>query len=206
MSIKQITEKPLAWFKPDAGNVKLHSELQISQIEASIKRFGFRDPIATDENGNVIEGHGRLEACKRVGMRRVPCIILTGMTPREMKAYAIAHNQTTLNTGLDQTQVRGEFERLHVTESDYVSLGYSADDVLFMMDDTPTAGGTDHNGHEKENLNDYLEGVVHTEIQFGSQEQFDRFSRFLTVMRLRYPDRQTIAERIDAFVQEYGNE
>ena len=206
MSVSKLEEKPIGWFQPDPANVKLHSEQQIEQIMASIRRNGMRDPIGTDENGRVLEGHGRLEACRRLKYRRVPALIVTGLTEDEKAAYAIAHNQTTMNTALDATLVRAEFERLNVGPDDYLSLGYTSDDVLFLLGDAPGGGSTDHNGHERENLNALVESVVHSEVTFPSQEQLARFTRFLIVLKLRYPDRQTIAERLDAFVSEYGNE
>jgi hypothetical protein len=206
MSVSKLEEKPIGWFKPDPENVKLHSEMQIEQIMASIRRNGMRDPVGTDEDGHVLEGHGRLEACRRLKFRRVPALVVTGLSEAEKKAYAIAHNQTTMNTSLDPTLVRQEFERLNVGPDDYQSLGYSSDDMLFLLSDAPSAGGTDHNGHERENLNALVDSVVHSQITFPSQEQMERFTRFLVVLRMRYPDRQTIAERLDAFVTEYSPE
>jgi ParB family chromosome partitioning protein len=199
MSVGRLVEKPIGWFKPDPGNVKLHSEQQIEHLMASIKRFGWRDPIGTDEQGNVIEGHGRLEAAKRLMMKRVPALILTGLTDRQKKAYAIAHNQTTLNSGLDQTAVREEFERLEVGENDYVSLGYTPEDALFLLD-RETGSGTQDRGERSGRPPE----VIFTTLHFASKQSFEQFTSFLSVLRLRYPDRQSIAERLDAFTQEYG--
>lgn len=199
MSVHSLVEKSIKWFKPDPANLKLHSDIQVEQIVASIQRFGFRDPIATDDKGNIIEGHGRYEAAKRLMMKKVPCIVLTGMTPTQLKAYGIAHNQTTLNSGLDNTAVKEEFQRLEVDETDFVSLGYTAEDGAFLLDDTP-GGGTQDRGERKENTDPAV-----TTLHFGSKAQFDQFANFLTVLRLRYPDRTSIAARLDAFATEYGS-
>lgn len=199
MALSKLVEKPIRFFKPDPGNVKMHSEQQIEHLIASIERFGFKDPIGCAPDGRILEGHGRFEAAKRMGFKKIPCIIVTGLTAHEMDAYAIAHNQTTLNTGLDNTAVKEEFQRYDIDESDFMSLGYTQEDGAFLLDDTPGGGAQDRG----ERTGSQTEAPV-TTMHFGSKQAFEQFTNFLTVLRLRYPDRSSIAERLDAFAQEYG--
>jgi len=80
----------------------------VSQIAKSIQEFGFNDPIAVDENMEVIEGCGRLRAALKLGLEKVPVIVLIGMTSEEKTAYSIIHNKLTMDTGFDQEKLREE--------------------------------------------------------------------------------------------------
>ena len=98
--------------KPYKHNAKIHTEEQVGQIKKSIKEFGFNDPIAVDEDNTIIEGHGRLLAAKELGMKEVPVIFLYGLTDQQKKAYILAHNQLTMNTGFDMDVLADEISRI----------------------------------------------------------------------------------------------
>ena len=83
------------------GNAKLHPQEQIDQIAESIKQFGMNDPIAVWKDGVIIEGHGRLLACRQLGIDTVPIIRLDKLTDAQRKAYTLAHNKLTLNSGFN---------------------------------------------------------------------------------------------------------
>ena len=88
--------------KPYKNNAKKHPKEQIEQIKNSIKDFGMNDPIGIWGNDNlIIEGHGRLLACKELSITEVPCIRLDHLTDEQRKAYSLAHNQTTLTSDFD---------------------------------------------------------------------------------------------------------
>ena len=97
---------------PYINNAKLHPAEQIDQIAASIKEFGFNDPIAIDGDDVIIEGHGRLLAAQKLGMDTVPIIRLDHLTPAQRKAYTLAHNKLTMNTDFDLDVLRVEIESL----------------------------------------------------------------------------------------------
>ena len=93
---------PIESIKPYENNAKIHTEEQIEQIVKSITDFGMNDPIAIwSEDNIIIEGHGRLMACKKLGMTEVPIIRLDDLTDEQRRAYTLIHNQTTMNTGFD---------------------------------------------------------------------------------------------------------
>lgn len=77
--------------KPYRKNAKLHPQRQIGQIKKSIEKFGFNDPIAV-WNNEVVEGHGRILACKELGIKEIPIIRLDYLTDEERKAYILVHN------------------------------------------------------------------------------------------------------------------
>ena len=94
------------------NNAKLHPKEQIDQIVRSMEEFGNNDPIAIDENNVIIEGHGRLLALKQMGEKEVPVIRLKHLTDEQKRAYILAHNQLTLNTGFDEEILAAELESI----------------------------------------------------------------------------------------------
>ena len=99
-----------------ARNPRTHSPKQIRQIAESIRRFRFTNPILIDANRVVIAGHGRLEAAKLLGIRRVPTIRLDHMTEAEKRAYIIADNKLAENAGWDPELLALEFK--YISELD----------------------------------------------------------------------------------------
>lgn len=87
--------------KPYESNAKEHPEEQIKQIKKSIIDFGNNDPIAIDENGVIIEGHGRYIALKELGYKEVECIVLKGLSEEQKNAYRLVHNKLTMNSDFD---------------------------------------------------------------------------------------------------------
>lgn len=97
---------------PYENNAKVHTKEQIEQIKKSIKEFGNNDPIAIDEKGVVVEGHGRLLALKELNFQEVEVIRLSHLTDKQKKAYILAHNKLTMNTGFDFDILNIELEAI----------------------------------------------------------------------------------------------
>jgi hypothetical protein len=97
---------------PYEHNAKKHPRRQIEQIKDSISEYGNNDPIAIDQDGMIIEGHGRFEALKELGYTEVEVIRLSNLTEEQKRAYIIAHNKITMETGLDLKKLRAEIEKL----------------------------------------------------------------------------------------------
>lgn len=114
---------------PYENNAKEHPDWQIAQIKNSIEQFGFNDPIAVNENMGIIEGHGRYLAAKELGLKEVPCIILSGMTADEERAYIIAHNKLTMNTGFNLEVLEYELNALQVEEFDLSLTGFENSEI-----------------------------------------------------------------------------
>lgn len=98
--------------KPYQKNAKLHPQRQIEQIIESIKQFGNNDPIAIDEKNVIIEGHGRYEALKQMGVTEVPVIKLKHLKAQQKKAYILAHNKLTMNSDFDIDILNEELEAI----------------------------------------------------------------------------------------------
>lgn len=94
-------------------NSKIHTKEQIAHIANSIKEFGFNDPIGiAGENNTVLEGNGRIEAAKLLGITTLPCVRLDHLTKEEQQAYVIAHNAVNLETGFDDGVLYAELKKL----------------------------------------------------------------------------------------------
>lgn len=128
---------------PYINNSRTHSEQQVQQVAASIKEFGFTNPILIDEDSGIIAGHGRLQAAQMMGMDEVPTITLEGLTEAQRKAYVIADNQLALNAGWDLDALKVELERLGELDFDIDLLGFDDDMLAGLMEEEPAEGLTD---------------------------------------------------------------
>lgn len=123
---------PTADLVPYAGNAKVHTDEQVDEICESIKQFGFSDPIGAWNNPKtgeyeVVEGHGRLMAAERLGMESVPVVRLDHMSDDERRAYAIAHNQLTMNTDFDAEALDAEVSA--IAGIDMSAYGFEVPDI-----------------------------------------------------------------------------
>ena len=116
-----IEYMPIENLKPYENNAKIHTVEQIEQIKASITEFGMNDPIAIWKDNIIIEGHGRLIACKELGFKELPVIRLDNLTDDERKAYTLVHNKLTMNTDFDIDLLN---EELEIIEIDMTEFGF----------------------------------------------------------------------------------
>ena len=92
-SALQIAYLPPKHLRPAANNARTHSKKQLKQIARSIEHFGFVNPVLIDEDLRIIAGHGRVEAAKMLGLREVPTVRLSNLSPAQRRAYVIADNR-----------------------------------------------------------------------------------------------------------------
>ena len=111
---------------PYINNSRTHSDQQVQQVAASIKEFGFTNPILIDEDSGIIAGHGRLQAAQMMGMDEVPTITLEGLTEAQRKAYVIADNQLALNASWDLDILNIEMESLLEFDFDFKITGFDS--------------------------------------------------------------------------------
>lgn len=114
---------------PYARNSRTHSDAQVAQIAASIREFGFTNPVLIDEQGGVIAGHGRIMAARKLSLPEVPCIRLGHLTDAQKRAYVIADNKLALNAGWDDEMLALEFAELSEMGFDLELTGFTADEI-----------------------------------------------------------------------------
>lgn len=134
----KIVYLPISALTPYERNAKEHPRKQIDQIKRSISDYGMRDPIGIwGENNTIVEGHGRWMACKELGFTEVPCIRLDDMTDAQRREYALVHNQTTMNSGLDLDVLDLELGELPEFDASFYDFEVQQEDPEIEEDEVP---------------------------------------------------------------------
>ena len=109
----------LADLRPSSANARVHSAKQIAQIAASIKAFGFNNPVLIDVGGVIIAGHGRVEAARKLGLQAVPCLRLEHLDEAQKRAYILADNRLAEKAGWDREILAIELQHLTSLDLDF---------------------------------------------------------------------------------------
>ena len=128
--IEQIDIKKLI---PYARNSRTHSDIQVSQIAASIKEFGFTNHVLITDECDIIAGHGRVLAAKKLGMDTIPCIKLDYLTDTQRRAYIIADNQMSINSGWDFDMLAVEIDELNDAKFDVSLLSFTNEQLAELI-------------------------------------------------------------------------
>ena len=128
---------------PYARNSRTHSDEQVAQIAASIKEWGWTTPVLVDDTGQIIAGHGRIMAARKLGMTEVPVIVAEGWTDAQKRAYVIADNKLALNAGWDNEMLALEFGELEGLGFDLELTGFTLDEIDALKPVELTEGLTD---------------------------------------------------------------
>ena len=118
---------------PYARNSRTHSDAQVAQIAASVREFGWTNPVLVDGENGIIAGHGRVLAARKLGMDEVPCIELAGLTDTQRRAYIIADNKLALNGGWDDELLALELGELNAADFDMALVGFDAGELSAAM-------------------------------------------------------------------------
>jgi len=137
-----ITMSQVDALVPYARNARQHSEAQIAQIAASIREFGWTNPILTDGERGVIAGHGRLAAARKLGITQVPTIELAHLSKAQRRALVLADNKLALSASWDDSLLAAEFEELELEGYDLAFTGFAEEEVRALRT-TSTQGLTD---------------------------------------------------------------
>jgi DNA modification methylase len=128
---------------PYARNSRKHEDWQVAQLAASIKEFGFRSAILTQEDGTIIAGHARVMAALKLNLPEVPCIVVDGLTKAQIQALVIADNKHALNASWDDEMLANELREISIEEPDFDfgSIGYSDEELAGIFEDNETKEG-----------------------------------------------------------------
>ncbi len=161
--IKQSRIIDLTLYK---GNPRVHSDIQIERLVNSLKEFGFTNPVLVDDTGNVIAGHGRIAAAKKIGLQTVPTITLSHLSEDQRKAYIIADNQLALNSSWDDDLLKKELEKLENNGFDLSLLGWG-DDIPTFADEPDYGSLEDFDDPTSELANDVMKAI---QIEFRPED------------------------------------
>lgn len=151
MPAKQVKLEtvPVDKLRPNAKNPRTHSDSQIEELRASIREFGFLNPLLIDGKYNVIAGHGRLKAALLEGMTELPCVSIEGLTKTQIKAYTIADNKLALNAGWNDDWLKADLTELKDDGFDLNTIGFSDDEFNDLMYEEPEPEEDDFNIEEE---------------------------------------------------------
>lgn len=148
--MNNLQHTPLTGLRPYARNARRHSKKQIKQIADSIRRFGFTNPVLVGDDGEIIAGHGRVEAAKLLGLETVPTLRLSHLSETERRAYVLADNKLALNAGWDAEILAIELQGLIDLDFDVTATGFSLAEVDLTLDAARDADPMGAQGPEDE--------------------------------------------------------
>ena len=137
----QIERWPVDRLIPSNANPRTHSPEQVAQIAASIREFGFVNPILVGGDGGIIAGEGRFRAAQKQGMREVPVIVLEHLSEVQRRALAIADNQLALNAGWDEEMLREQLAALQDADFNLDLLGFDDQELARQLAEQEAAAG-----------------------------------------------------------------
>jgi len=153
---------------PYAMNSRTHSEEQVAQIAASIREFGFTNPVLIDKANNLIAGHGRVLAARKLKMDVVPAIIVTGLDENRRRALVIADNQLALNAEWDEEKLIAELQSMSVDMQKLT--GFSEEDLLAMMKEPNFEPGTEDDQGKLDELAPKMVTCPHCSAEWDLRE------------------------------------
>lgn len=131
MSTSKYSQIALTALAPYPKNARTHSEEQVDKIAKSLQEFGFINPVLIDSKNMIIAGHGRVLAAKKIGMEKVPCVRVEGLTDEQIRAYILADNRLAEDAGWDDDILKAELQELKDNGFDITLTGFGIDDIGF---------------------------------------------------------------------------
>jgi ParB-like chromosome segregation protein Spo0J len=190
----KIEQRSVAELIPYAANSRTHSDAQVAQIAASIKEFGWTNPILINEHDTIIAGHGRVMAAKKLDMVNVPVIVLTGLSAAQQKALVIADNKLALNSIWDDELLKIEMADLVSSGFNYEAIGFNTQELDELLNEPEELPKDDD---EKE-----ANYIIQYNIVFDNEAQQAIWFNFIRALKAKYEDYDTLAERLITFLEE----
>jgi site-specific DNA-methyltransferase (adenine-specific) len=138
----KVEMRPIASIKPYENNPR-QNDAGVDAVAASIREFGFRQPVVVDEDGVIIVGHTRYKAALKLGLEEVPVHVASGLTPAQAKAYRLADNQTATLSAWDDDKLPLELLQLQQMDFDLNLTGFSGDELMRLLGSEQNEGLTD---------------------------------------------------------------
>ena len=179
---------------PYAKNARNHSDLQVAQIAASIKEFGFNDPIEVDEDNMILAGHGRVLAARKLGMLKVPFVKIDGLSKAQKQAYILTNNKLALNSDWDNELLKIELHDLSDMKFDMAMMGFDGEELSQIMYPEPIKS-TDPSDKP-------LNFSIQYNIVFDDEEQQEVFYAFIRFLKEKFPVTDSVGQRLAEYIGE----
>lgn len=192
----KIIEKPLGELHPYENNPRNNTEA-IDKVANSIREFGFLNPIVIDRNGVIAAGHTRYEAAKKLGLEKVPCVEAEKLSEKQIRAFRLVDNKVAEIATWDFGKLNSELAELS-DQFDFSDFGFNA----FAADFSTEQDSEDGEGEGGLLVEDEHYNITY-EIAFNDEDEQSEWYRFLAEVKKRFPEKETIAERILCAVREW---
>jgi hypothetical protein len=192
----QVERWPIDKLTPNARNARKHSAAQVKSIAEAIKQWGFTTAVLVDEGGNIIAGHGRVLAAKKLGFADVPVMVARGWTAEQKRAYLLADNKLGLNSDWDEEMLAEELGALQDASFDLDLVGFGAEELEEFL---PPAGEKSGDTGER-SAGRTTKAVIQFNIVFDDEMQQESWFSFVRSLKTKYPDAETLGARLALFV------
>jgi ParB-like chromosome segregation protein Spo0J len=155
---------------PYARNSRTHSKEQVDKIAASIREFGFLNPIITDGNNGIVAGHGRVLAAQKLGLESLPVIEAAHLTAAQKRAYVIADNRLALDAGWDNELLKVELQDLDGQGFDLSLTGFEIGELTALFDEPSFLPGTEDDQGKLDQLEPKYIDCPHCGKEFDMRE------------------------------------
>lgn len=166
----KIETRLVADLIPYAANSRTHSDAQVAQIAASIKEFGWTNPILVAGDDTIIAGHGRLLAARKLALVEVPVIVLDHLSKSQQRALVIADNQLALNAGWDMDMLKAEIEGLNFDGFELELLGFDDAELQRILNEPNFDAGTEEDQGKLDQLDPKMVTCPKCQHEFDSRE------------------------------------
>lgn len=176
MAVKKLESVPVEALIPYARNARKHSDEQVAQLAASIREFGFNNPVLVDKENGIIAGHGRVLAARKLGLQSVPCLRLDHLTDTQRKAYILADNRLAeLGGGWDEEMLGIELSELRTEDFDLNLTGFNGDAIeRFLNPSEPEEAAVSGSGKTMADaFENYDESIVRQIILIYTVAQYE---------------------------------
>lgn len=155
---------------PYARNSRTHSDAQVAKLAASIREFGFLNPIIVDGQNGIIAGHGRVMAAQKLGLETLPCIEAAHLTEAQRRAYVIADNRMALDAGWDDDLLKIELQDLDGEGFDLTLTGFDIGELTVLFDEPNFEPGTEEDQGKLDELAPKMVTCPHCQIEWDLRE------------------------------------
>lgn len=194
----KITEMQLDKLHPYENNPRNNADA-IEKVANSIREFGFLVPIVVDKNGVIAAGHTRYEAAKLLGLEKVPCVMASDLSDEQVRAFRLADNKVAEIAAWDFGKLNEELASLS-DKFNFKDFGFNA----FSQDFSTEMDSEGGEGEPAEEDDDNYRIVY--EIAFNDEAEQAEWYQFISALKKKYPDRETISERIICAIREWMKE